>query len=98
MSHTALVEFPCNPGKGKELVEMLSGALVDTRAFEGCELVEVYTDNDNPDLVILWEKWGSRENYDAYLAWRIETGLMDALAAFMDTTTLQIHNLDPQDA
>ncbi len=97
MSHSALVEFPCNAGKGKELLELLSGALADTRAFAGCESIEVYTHHDDPDRIILWEKWAARENYDAYLAWRTETGLMDALGPFMDTSNLRIANLDPQD-
>jgi quinol monooxygenase YgiN len=94
MSHTAIAEFPCNPGKGTELLDVLRGALVDTRAFEGCESIETYTDNENPDLVVLWEKWATRANYDAYLAWRMETGLMDVLAPFMDTGSLRIVNLD----
>ena len=72
----------------------LSGAVVDTRAFEGNEAIEVYADQENPDLIVLWEKWGARENYDAYLAWRMETGLMDVLAPFMDVANLRIVNLD----
>lgn len=51
-------------------------ALVDTRAFEGNESIEVYADQENPVLVVLWEKWRARSDYDAYLAWRMETGLM----------------------
>jgi quinol monooxygenase YgiN len=69
-------------------------ALVDTRAFDGNEGIEVYTDQENPDLVLLWEKWRARSDYDAYLAWRMETGLLDALAPFMDTANVRIVNLD----
>lgn len=94
MSHTAIAEFPCNEGQGQALVALLKEALVDTRAFQGNQSIEVYTDQENPDLVILWEKWGARSDYDAYLAWRMETGLMDVLAPFMDTAKLRIVNLD----
>ena len=97
MSHSAIAEFPCNPGKGAELLEVLRVALVDTRAFEGCESVETYSGQDDSDLIILWEKWATRANYDTYLAWRTETGLMDVLAPFMDTQALRIVNLDAQD-
>ena len=93
MSHTAMAEFPCNPGKGVELLATLTAALVDTRAFEGNESIEVYTDQDDPDLVVLWEKWATRANYEAYLAWRMETGLMDVLAPMMDTSKLRIVHL-----
>ncbi len=96
MSHRALVEFPCRTGKGAELLDLLSGALVDTRSFQGCESIETYADHEDPDLVLLWESWDSRDSYDAYLAWRLETGLMDVLAPFMDTADLRIHHLDAQ--
>lgn len=95
MSHTVIVEFPCNPGKGAEFLQFLDQALVDTRAFEGCELVEVYTDQDNPDLILLWEKWAAKSNQEAYLAWRMETGLGDALGPYMDPTGLRILQLQP---
>lgn len=94
MSHSALVEFPCNSGQGEVLLKTLTAALVDTRAFEGCEAIETYTDQENPDLVVLWEKWATRENYEAYLAWRMETGLMDVLAPMMDTSKLRIVHLE----
>jgi quinol monooxygenase YgiN len=97
MSHTAVVEFPCNSGKGKELLEVFRAALVDTRAFEGCESIETYSDQEDPDRIVLWEKWATRANYDAYLAWRMETGLMDVLAPLMDTQALRIVNLDAHD-
>lgn len=93
MSHTAIVEFPCNAGSGAGLLETLRGALVDTRAFAGNEGIETYSDQENPDLVFLWEKWATRADYEAYLAWRMETGLMDVLAPFMDTSRLRIVHL-----
>ena len=37
MSQIIHVVFPCQEGKGPELIEILSEALADTRAFEGCE-------------------------------------------------------------
>lgn len=64
MSHSAFAELPCNPGSGPAfLAEAMMPALEDTRFFDGCESVEVYVDEDNPDLVILWEKWGTRQQY-----------------------------------
>jgi len=83
MSHTIIAEFPCAPGKGAEFLEILLSALADTRAYEGCELVETYVDQDNPDLVVLWEKWATRENHEAYMGWRMETGMLDAVGQFM---------------
>jgi quinol monooxygenase YgiN len=75
MPHTVLVEVPCLEGKAAELLQVLLPALVDTRAFKGCELVEAYIGADNPDLVVLWEKWATQADQEAYLAWRAETGV-----------------------
>lgn len=83
MSHTLFAEFRCAPGKGAEFVKVLLPALADTRKFEGCEMVETYIDQDNPDLVILWEKWAARENQQAYISWRIETGMLDSIGPFL---------------
>ena len=83
MSQPVKAVFPCKEGQGAGLVAMLKEALVDTRAFEGCESVEVYTDADAPDRVILWEKFTKRANHEAYMAWRIETGLLGMLAPIL---------------
>lgn len=82
MSHTVLVEINCKPGMGAEYNAAMAPLLPDTRAFAGCELVEVYVDQDNPDTVFLWEKWASRKDQEAYLAWRIETGKLDEMSKY----------------
>ena len=97
MSHTALALFPCNPDKGEGFLELLLPALADTRAFEGCESIETYVDQDNPDHIFLWEKWATRENYEAYLAWRTETGMMELIAPYMDPTAVRFIHLQPRD-
>ncbi len=93
MSQTIHVVFPCNEGAGADLVGILKEALVDTRAFDGCESVEVFTNADAPDDVVLWEKFASRAHHEAYLGWRVETGLLDALAPVL-RSDLQVSYLD----
>ncbi|SVB03138.1 uncharacterized protein METZ01_LOCUS155992, partial [marine metagenome] len=48
MSQTVHALFQCQPGKGAELLAILGSdqGLVATRAFEGCESIETYTDAD----------------------------------------------------
>ena len=88
--------FPCQEGKGPELLGMLKVALVETRAWSGCEAIEVFTDADNPDKVILWETFTERSDHEAYLAWRIETGMLDLLgpilASDLEITYLAAHS------
>ena len=95
MSQTVHAVFSCNEGLGAGLVEALKSALVETRAFDGCESVEVYVDVDEPDKVILWEKFASRARHEAYLAWRAETGLLEMLAPIL-AEDLQITYLEDQ--
>jgi len=95
LSQTVHAVFACNEGLGAGLVETLKSALVDTRAFDGCESIEVYVDADEPDTVILWEKFATRAHHEAYLAWRVETGLLDMLAPIL-AEDLTITYLDDQ--
>jgi len=83
MSQTVQVVFPCKEGQGAGFLAVLKEALAETRAFEGCESVEVYTEADAPDRVILWEKFAKRADHEAYMAWRAETGLSGMLAPIL---------------
>lgn len=95
MSQTTHVVFACQAGKGADLLAILGSdqGLVATRAFEGCESVEVYTDADNPDTIVLWEKFATRADHEAYLGWRIETGMIDMLGSIL-ASDLQVTYLD----
>ena len=98
MSQTVHALFPCQAGKGVELLAILRSeqGLTATRVFEGCESIEAYTDTDNPDNIVLWEKFATRADHETYLAWRVETGLLDALASILasdpEFTYLDIHS------
>ena len=58
--HTVILRFTCKPGVRDGFAKSLPETLVATRAFDGCKLVEVYLDQDNADVIVLWEKWESR--------------------------------------
>lgn len=91
MSHTVILDIKCKPGAGAQLLPMLLASLADTRAYEGCELVETYVDADDPDHIVLWEKWAARSNQEAYLAWRVETGMMEGLADIVTGPPTVVH-------
>ena len=95
MSQTVHVVFSCQAGKGADFLALMESdqGLAATRAFEGCESVEAYTDVDNPDTIVLWEKFATRADHEAYLAWRIETGMLDMLGSIL-ASDLQITYMD----
>lgn len=97
MSVMVQVEFQIVPEKVEEFKGMLKAVLPDTRAYDGCESVICYQDKDNAGTIVLYEVWGKREQQQKYLAWRVETGLMDALGPFV-TAPPSIRCFDEFDA
>ena len=55
---------------------------METRAYKGCRSVTTLVDQETSSIVLV-EEWESVEDQQAYIAWRVETGLMDAIAPFM---------------
>ena len=91
MTHTSMAYFPCREGMGEILLPAVLEGLSDTRAFEGNISINTFVDQDNPDRIVLWEKWETRENYEAYLAWRTETGMFEGLEPFLTGPPEFIH-------
>ena len=82
MAIMVALDFPLKDGKQAEFLELLGGALPDTRAFDGCLKVETFAEEDGKS-VLLVEEWESNKHQETYFQWRVETGLVDALAPFV---------------
>lgn len=82
MGVLATADFFIKPERADEFLEVLRGALPDTRAYDGCESIETYVDQDTPGHVLLIERWAARSNHEAYLSWRVEQGMVEVLADF----------------
>lgn len=82
MSAIAVVTFRCSPEGRSALNDFLSGeeGLSVTRAYDGAIRVETLLSNDSND-VVLYEEWESVEHHQAYVGWRVETGLADFLSS-----------------
>ena len=86
-SETMLVVFSVQPEKRAEFIEELNKILVDTRAYNGCMGVAVWTNEEDADEVTLYEQWLSRDHQASYLNWRIETGNTAHLKPFLKSGT-----------
>ena len=75
-----ILEVTAKKGTGLELVETFRTLLPDTRNKDGCQSVEVTTNLDNSDNLVLVEHWTTRQHYENYLAWRQQRGDLDRLA------------------
>jgi len=78
-----IVEFPVHPETRDEFIVALNEILFDTRAYDGCMGVEVWTNQEDDDSVWLYEEWATREHQAAYLNWRTETGNTAHLGPFI---------------
>ena len=82
MSVLVKVEAVAKPECVEEFIQSLEKGLPDTRASEGCRDITAYLHEDGVSFVVV-EHWESKAHYEKYLAWRTQTGVMDALATFL---------------
>lgn len=81
MACVVLLELSAKDEAIDGMKETFKNILGDTRAFDGCQGVEVTQDQDNPNTMVLVEKWDTRQHYEKYLAWREERGDLEAMGA-----------------
>ncbi len=70
MTVLILVEIPAKPERVDDLKAQFAISLADTRAFDGCEGVNLHENQDEPGGLLLVERWASRAHYEKYSAWR----------------------------
>ena len=83
MSVTVTLLFPTKAEETENFWNALISVLPDTRAYDGCVSVTTHRDLDDASKVFLIEVWETREHQQKYLAWRVETGLMDAIGPML---------------
>ncbi len=66
-----------------QVKELLAKRLPETRAFEGCQSLTTYLNEDGQTFVIV-ELWDSKPRYEKYLAWREETGALAEFGALLE--------------
>lgn len=74
-----ILEMQAKPEAVDGLKAGLKELLPDTRAYDGCQGVDIYQDRDDPGHLVFYERWDSKEHYQKYLNWRTETGAMEQL-------------------
>ena len=81
MSIVVFLEFRVKPEAIEETKAFFKKILPDTRAYAGCQGLDVYTNADDPTNFVFHERWQSKEHYQTYFAWRTESGSMDAFGS-----------------
>ena len=83
MGVVVLVEMQAKPECVEDVKALTKDNLVATRAYEGCQGVDVYDNMDETGNLVLYVRWDSRLHCEKYLVWRTETGTMDRVGALL---------------
>ena len=96
MSIIATVEFPLQPGKRDEFVNLLVEALKATRDYDGNESVETLVEHGGISMLLV-EKWQTVYHHKAYHQWSLDTGLGELIGPFVSGPPI-IRYFDPNSA
>jgi quinol monooxygenase YgiN len=93
MSTLVTTELFAQPGRGDDVAHLLIEILGESLQFDGCEVIRIVRDQDDPDHVAGVTQWTERRNYEDYLAWRTAHGFTDTFEAML-TRPFVIHYYD----
>lgn len=93
MSTLVTNELCAQPGRGNDVADLLIEILGESLKFEGCEIVRIVRDQDDPDHVAGFTQWTERHNFEDYLAWRPAHGFTATFEAML-TRPFVIHYYD----
>lgn len=97
MSLYVTLELTAVDGRAADMLAVLRKHLPDTRARKGCELVTTLVDQANPNVIVLFERWATREDDDAYRAWRAGDGAITEMAGLVAAAPV-VRYFDESDA
>jgi len=64
------------------MTDMIRKRFPETRAFDGCNEITAYLNEDGHTFVFV-EQWETKQQYEKYLSWREETGVLAQLGALL---------------
>ena len=79
MSVSVLLKGTLKDGLVEQFTEICSEAFHVTRAFDGCQNINLTLNVENPHKYVLTEVWDSKKHYEKYLAFRTEDGTVGAI-------------------
>ncbi|WP_030167258.1 MULTISPECIES: antibiotic biosynthesis monooxygenase [Actinomycetes] len=83
MSLTALLEVTFKAEALSDAKELMAKVLTETRAFDGCESVEVLVDSADPNHWMILERWESEKHDAAYREFRAGPGAITELGPLL---------------
>ena len=98
MSVVCLLEIPTKIECVDAIKEFLKEIVPDTRKYDGCEKILVYSNVENPANIVIYEIWKSRGHHERYVKWRFETGVGQKILSMSTADSLNPKYYDLVDA
>ena len=83
MSVMVLLDTQIKSEEISNMKSFLDETLPDTRAYDGCQSLDVYFNTEDTGNMVMVEFWDSRAHYEKYFNWRTETGVLDKVGAML---------------
>lgn len=84
MTVQVTMELTLKEGRYNDFRDFMVRILPDTRPYQGCVSIEFVRDQDNPAHLLVMEKWNSRTDYERYLKWRMDSGIMGEIVGMIE--------------
>lgn len=94
MSVTVILEAQVKQENKVKLLQLLRSYLPETYEFKGFTDITIYSE-ENTEVVLFISKWQSFSDYQLYLQWRTDTGVMAILGALL-TSPPRIRQLETE--
>ncbi|OUS26902.1 hypothetical protein A9Q99_16950 [Gammaproteobacteria bacterium 45_16_T64] len=79
MSVIVVLEADILVGKKQSLLALLRKLLPETKRYKGFVRISIHIEHDK-DHILFYQEWASIADYESYLQWRVDTGVMRTLA------------------
>ena len=84
MTVSVILEGTLHDGERENFTSICTEAFKVTRAFDGCQSVDLNYNTENPNNWVFTEVWDSKMHYEKYLQFRTEDGTLDAVASLCE--------------
>ena len=84
MTVSVLLEGVLKEGQVEMFTELCKEAYKVTRAYDGCQGINLTFNVENNNNFVMTETWESKEHYEKYLAFRTQDGTVELIGSVCD--------------
>lgn len=94
MTVSVLFEGNLNPDEGNNFTKLCQEAFKVTRAYDGCNSIDLTYNLEDKSNWVLTEIWDSKEHYERYVAFRIEDGTVEKITSMCrEAPSIRIYDI-----